>query len=147
MCLSFVFQSVTPSIECKRAPKDWAMLEAYDAFSLIMTSRCEQAAKCTYLICVEFGKWLTYLHCIIEDNLDYKNITCKFKSYKHCTGVFSEQKAKCNFIRWRVLSWHALQQDPMLACSSLIICLSKSLHTQFLNGPMEQVKYLFMWKI
>ncbi len=56
MCLSFDFHSITPSIERKRAPKDWAKLEAYDAFTLIMTSRCDQAAKCTYLICVEFGK-------------------------------------------------------------------------------------------
>jgi hypothetical protein len=61
MCLSFVFGSIAPSIEWKRAPTDPTKLEAYHAFTPVMTSRCEQAAKCFHLMCIEFGKQLTYL--------------------------------------------------------------------------------------
>ena len=44
MCASFVFASIVPSIERKSAPKNESKLAAYDAFTPIMASRCEQAA-------------------------------------------------------------------------------------------------------
>jgi hypothetical protein len=47
---------IAPSIEQKRAPIDPTKLEAYDAFTPIMTSRCEQTAKCIHLMRVELGK-------------------------------------------------------------------------------------------
>jgi len=108
MCASFVFASTAPSIERKSAPKDESKLAAYDAFTPIMASRCEQAAKCIHSLCVEFGKRLTYLRCI-EDNVDHVNLTFELKSYKHYVRVFSELKAKCGAIGGVVLSWPALQ--------------------------------------
>jgi len=72
MCSSFVFGLIAPCIERKSAPIDETKLAAYDAFTPIMVSRCEQAAKCIHSMHVEFGKCLTYLRCI-ENNLDHMN--------------------------------------------------------------------------
>jgi hypothetical protein len=79
MCSSLVFGLIAPSIEQKRVPESQTKSEAYDAFTPIMARRCKQAAKCIHLMCVEFGKCLTYF-CCIEDNLEHKHINFELKS-------------------------------------------------------------------
>ena len=80
MCASLALGSICPACDRKKAPTYPQKFATHNTFLSVQNKCCEKAAEYIHAVCVEMGKWLTYVRHAEHENLDHYDIVFEPKT-------------------------------------------------------------------